>query len=172
MQKISVLFVTQAAVIAAMYVVLTFVSSSLGLASGEIQIRLSEMLCILPAFTPAAIPGLFLGCLLSNLLTGCTVIDIVFGSLATLIAAVLSYQLRNNKYPLLVTVPPVVANMIVVPFILKFSYGVPLPIPVMMATVGIGEVISRVWSLVRFCTLPWINAGFFFIRAVKKKKEC
>jgi len=142
MQKISVLFVTQAAVIAAMYVVLTFVSSSLGLASGEIQIRLSEMLCILPAFTPAAIPGLFLGCLLSNLLTGCTVIDIVFGSLATLIAAVLSYQLRNHKYPLLVTVPPVVANMIVVPFILKFSYGVPLPIPVMMTTVGIGEVIS------------------------------
>jgi len=142
MQKISVLFVTQAAVIAAMYVVLTFVSSSLGLASGEIQIRLSEMLCILPAFTPAAIPGLFLGCLLSNLLTGCTVIDIVFGSLATLIAAVLSYQLRNHKYPLLVTIPPVVANMIVVPFILKFSYGVPLPIPVMMATVGIGEVIS------------------------------
>jgi uncharacterized membrane protein len=144
MRKISVLFVTQAAVIAAMYVVLTFVSSSMGLASGEIQIRLSEMLVILPAFTPAAIPGLFLGCLLSNLLTGCTVIDIVFGSLATLIAAVLSYQLRNHKYPLLVTVPPVVANMIVVPFILKFSYGVPLPIPVMMATVGIGEVISCV----------------------------
>ncbi|MBP8866275.1 MAG: QueT transporter family protein [Acetobacterium sp.] len=142
MRKISVLFVTQAAVIAAMYVVLTFVSSSMGLASGEIQIRLSEMLVILPAFTPAAIPGLFLGCFLSNLLTGCTVIDIVFGSLATLVAAILSYQLRNHKYPLLVTVPPVVANMIVVPFILKFSYGVPLPIPVMMATVGIGEVIS------------------------------
>lgn len=142
MQKISVLFVTQAAVIAAMYVILTFLSSSMGLASGEIQIRLSEMLCILPAFTPAAIPGLFLGCLLSNLLTGCTVIDIVFGSLATLVAAILSYQLRNHKYPLLVTVPPVVTNMIVVPFILKFSYGVPLPIPVMMATVGIGEVIS------------------------------
>ena len=142
MRKISVLFVTQAAVIAAMYVILTFLSSSLGLASGEIQIRLSEMLVILPAFTPAAIPGLFLGCLLSNLLTGCTVIDIVFGSLATLIAAVLSYQLRNHKYPLLITIPPVVVNMIVVPFILKFSYGVPLPIPVMMATVGIGEVIS------------------------------
>ncbi|WP_303869666.1 QueT transporter family protein [Acetobacterium wieringae] len=142
MQKISVLFVTQAAVIAAMYVVLTFVSSAMGLASGEIQIRLSEMLCVLPVFTPAAIPGLFLGCLLSNLLTGCTVIDIVFGSLATLIAAILSYQLRNHKYPLLVTVPPVIVNMIIVPFILKFSYGVPLPIPVMMATVGIGEVIS------------------------------
>jgi len=142
MRKISVLFVTQAAVIAAMCVVLTFVSSSMGLASGEIQIRLSEMLCILPAFTPAAIPGLFLGCLLSNLLTGCTVIDIVFGSLATLIAAVLSYQLRNHKYPLLITIPPVVVNMLVVPFILKYSYGVPLPIPMMMATVGIGQVIS------------------------------
>ncbi|MEL7661767.1 QueT transporter family protein [Acetobacterium wieringae] len=144
MRKISVLFVTQAAVIAAMYVVLTFVSSSLGLASGEIQIRLSEMLVILPAFTPAAIPGLFLGCLLSNLLTGCTVIDIVFGSLATLVAAIISYQLRNNKYPMVVALPPVISNMIVVPFILKFSYGVPLPIPVMMATVGIGEVISCV----------------------------
>ncbi|AFA46901.1 QueT transporter family protein [Acetobacterium woodii] len=144
MQKISVIFITQAAVIAAMYVVLTFLANAMGLASGEIQIRLSEMLCILPAFTPAAIPGLFLGCLLSNLLTGCTVIDIIFGSLATLLAAVLSYQLRNHKYPLLVTFPPVVANMIVVPFILKFSYGVPLPIPVMMATVGIGEVISCV----------------------------
>jgi len=144
MKKIGVLFITQAAVIAAMYVVLTFVSSSLGLASGEIQIRLSEMLCILPAFTPAAIPGLFLGCLLSNLLTGCTVIDIVFGSLATLVAAVISYQLRNHKYPLLVTIPPVIVNMIVVPFILKFSYGVPLPIPVMMGTVGIGEMISCV----------------------------
>lgn len=144
MQKISVVFITQAAVIAAMYVVLTFLANAMGLASGEIQIRLSEMLCILPAFTPAAIPGLFLGCLLSNLLTGCTVIDIIFGSLATLLAAILSYRLRNHKYPLLVTVPPVVANMIVVPFILKFSYGVPLPIPVMMATVGIGEVISCV----------------------------
>ena len=144
MKKIGVLFITQAAVIAAMYVVLTFVSSSLGLASGEIQIRLSEMLCVLPAFTPAAIPGLFLGCLLSNLLTGCTVIDIVFGSLATLVAAVISYQLRNHKYPLLVTIPPVIVNMIVVPFILKFSYGVPLPIPVMMGTVGIGEMISCV----------------------------
>ena len=144
MKKIGVLFITQAAVIAAMYVVLTFVSSSLGLASGEIQIRLSEMLCVLPAFTPAAIPGLFLGCLLSNLLTGCTVIDIVFGSLATLVAAVISYQLRNHKYPLLATIPPVIVNMIVVPFILKFSYGVPLPIPVMMGTVGIGEMISCV----------------------------
>ena len=144
MKKIGVLFITQAAVIAAMYVVLTFVSSSLGLASGEIQIRLSEMLCVLPAFTPAAIPGLFLGCLLSNFLTGCTVIDIVFGSLATLVAAVISYQLRNHKYPLLVTIPPVIVNMIVVPFILKFSYGVPLPIPVMMGTVGIGEMISCV----------------------------
>jgi uncharacterized membrane protein len=144
MKKISVLFVTQAAVIAAMYVVLTFVSSAMGLASGEIQVRLSEALCVLTVFTPAAIPGLFLGCLLSNLLTGCTVIDIVFGSLATLVAAVISYQLRNHKYPLLVTIPPVVVNMIVVPFILKFSYGVPLPIPVMMGTVGIGEVISCV----------------------------
>jgi uncharacterized membrane protein len=142
MKKISVLFITQAAIIAAMYVVLTFLSNSLGLANGEIQIRLSEMLCILPLFTPAAIPGLFIGCFFSNLLIGSTLIDIVFGSLATLIAAFFSYQLRNHKYPFLATVPPAVINMIVVPFILRYSYGVPLPIPIMMATVGIGEVIS------------------------------
>ncbi|MDK2905937.1 MAG: hypothetical protein PWP16_1459 [Eubacteriaceae bacterium] len=142
MKKLNVLFVTQAGIIAALYVILTFLSSMMGLASGEIQLRLSEMLCILPAFTPAAIPGLFLGCFLSNLLTGCTLIDVIFGSLATLLAAIVVYQLRHHRNPLLLTAPPVIANMLVVPFILKYSYGVPLPIPVMMFTVGIGEVIS------------------------------
>ena len=70
MEKKSALFLTQAAMIAALYVVLTYIANLFGLASGVIQIRLSEMLCILPVFTPAAIPGLFIGCLLSNILTG------------------------------------------------------------------------------------------------------
>ena len=88
------LAVSQAAVIAALYVVLTFVSALMGLASGVIQVRLSEALTVLPAFTPAAIPGVFIGCLLSNLLGGATMLDVVFGSLTTLAAALLTRKLR------------------------------------------------------------------------------
>ncbi|MBO5487616.1 MAG: QueT transporter family protein, partial [Eubacterium sp.] len=82
-----VLLLVQAAMIAALYIVLTFIANALGLASQAIQIRFSEALTILPYFTPAAIPGLFVGCLLSNILTGCALPDIIFGSLATLIGA-------------------------------------------------------------------------------------
>lgn len=87
MRSKKVLFITQAAVIAAVYFVLTYFISAFDLASGAIQVRISEALCVLPFFTPAAIPGLFLGCLLSNLLTGCIIWDVVFGSFATLIGA-------------------------------------------------------------------------------------
>ena len=72
MRNKKVLFLTQAAVIAAIYVVLTIFISAFNLASGAIQVRISEALTILPFFTPAAIPGLAIGCLLSNLLTGCS----------------------------------------------------------------------------------------------------
>lgn len=134
-----VLFMAQAAMIAAIYVVLTMLGASL--AFGEVQIRFSEALTILPAFTPAAIPGLFLGCLISNILGGCIVPDIIFGSIATLIGAVFTWMLRNNsKY--LAPVPPIVANMLIVPFVLKYGYMAPFPIPFLMLTVGIGEVIS------------------------------
>ena len=74
---------SQAAMIAALYVVLTFLASALGLASGSIQVRFSEALTILPFFTPAAVPGLAVGCLLSNVITGCALPDIIFGTLAT-----------------------------------------------------------------------------------------
>lgn len=117
MEKKSALFLTQAAMIAALYVVLTYIANLFGLASGVIQIRLSEMLCILPVFTPAAIPGLFIGCLLSNILTGCVIWDILFGSLATLAGAIGTYLLRNHKF--VFTLPPVAANMIVVPLVLS-----------------------------------------------------
>ena len=134
-----VLFMAQAAMIAAIYVVLTMVGASF--AFGEVQVRFSEALTILPVFTPAAIPGVFLGCLISNILGGCILPDIIFGSLATLIGAVFTWMLRNkSKY--LSPLPPILANMIVVPFVLKYGYMVPLPIPFMMLTVGIGEVIS------------------------------
>ena len=133
------LFLAQAAMIAAIYVVLTVLGASL--AFGEVQIRFSEALTILPAFTPAGSPGVFLGCLISNILGGAILPDIIFGSLATLIGAVFTWLLRNqSRY--LAPLPPIAANAVVVPFILKFGYQVPLPIPFMMLTVGIGEVIS------------------------------
>ena len=107
---------------------------------GEVQVRVAEALVILPYFTPAAIPGLFIGCLLSNLIGGSILMDVVFGSLATLLGAVGSYYLRKNK--VLVLLPPIIANTLIVPFVLYYGYGVPLPIPFMMLTVGIGEVIA------------------------------
>lgn len=131
-------FICQAAVIAALYVVLTFVFSAF--ASGVVQVRISEALTILPYFTPAAIPGLVIGCFLSNWLTGCIIWDILFGSLSTLLGALGSYALRNHKW--LVPIPPVAANTIIVPFILRYAYNMPDALPFMMATVGAGEIIS------------------------------
>lgn len=93
----------------------------------EIQVRISEALTILPFFTPAAIPGLFVGCILANLLGGAIPLDIAFGSIATLIGAVFTYKLRNsNKW--LAPVPPIVANAVLVPFVLRYGYSVNLPI--------------------------------------------
>ena len=134
------LTLVQAAMIAALYVVLTFAANALGLANYVVQIRFSEALTILPYFTPAAIPGLFVGCMLSNILTGCMPLDIVFGSLATLIGAFGTYALRKNKW--LAPLPPIVANTIVVPFVLAYVYQFEGSIPYFMVTVGIGEVIS------------------------------
>lgn len=140
MRNKKVLFVAQAALIAAIYVVLTYFISAFQLASGAIQIRISEALTILPFFTPAAIPGLAIGCFLSNLLTGCLPMDVLFGSLATLIGAIGSYLVR--KYKWLVPLPPVIANVVIVPYVLAYVYGAEGSIPFFMVTVGIGEVIS------------------------------
>lgn len=130
---------TQAAMIAAIYVVLTYVFAPFSF--GEVQVRIAESLTILPLFTPAAIPGLFIGCLIGNILGGAILPDIIFGSLATLLGAVFTYRLRNkNKF--LAPLPPIAANTVIVPFVLRFGYGVALPIPLMMLTVGIGELAS------------------------------
>lgn len=139
MKQKNVLFMTQAAMIAAIYVVLTFLANALGLASGAVQIRFSEALTILPFFTPAAIPGLFVGCLLSNTLTGCVPLDVVFGSIATLLGAIGTYHLRQYKW--LAAIPPIVANTIIVPFVLKFAYGIE-PLWFSFVTVFAGELIS------------------------------
>lgn len=135
------LFIVQGGIIAALYVVLTYVCNAFGLANGVIQVRFSEALTILPFFTPAAIPGLFVGCLLSNILTGCAVLDIIFGSLATLIGALATWKLRNvSKW--LAPVPPIAANVIVVPLVLMYAYGIEDAWWYLVLTVGAGEVIS------------------------------
>lgn len=132
--------ITFGGVIAALYVVLTVVANAFGLASGAIQVRISEALTILPVFTIAAIPGLTVGCVLANLITGCAPWDVVFGSLATLIGAVGTRMLR--KKPLLAWIHPVIANMAIVPVVLQKVYGVPDAWWYLALTVGAGEVIS------------------------------
>ena len=136
-----ILYISQAAMIAAVYVVFTYLINAINLASGAIQVRISEALTILPFFTPAAIPGLFVGCILANTLTGCALWDIIFGSLATLIGALGTYLLRKRS-AFLLPIPPILANTIIVPFVLRYVYQVPGGIPFLMLTVGIGEVIS------------------------------
>ena len=128
----------QGAAIAALYVVLTLLFAPISF--GEMQVRVAEALTILPLFTPAAVPGLFLGCLLANILGGAIVYDVIFGSLATLIGAVLGYLLRKNRW--LVPLPTVLANALIVPFVLRYGYGVDLPVPLMMVYVAVGEIIS------------------------------
>lgn len=136
-----VLFIVHAAVIAALYVVLTLVANALGLANYAIQVRFSEALTILPFFTPAAIPGLTIGCILSNLLTGCLPLDVIFGSLATLLGALGTYFLRKST-KWLAPVCPIIANTLIVPFVLAYVYRFEGSIPYFMLTVGLGEVIS------------------------------
>jgi len=126
--------------IAAIYVVLTVLAAQFNLASGAIQVRFSEALTILPVFTVAAVPGLTIGCLLANLLTGCAAWDVVFGSVATLIGAVGTRLLKNK--PLLAWIPPVLSNMAIIPIILIKVYAVPDAWWFLVLTVGAGEVLS------------------------------
>ena len=130
--------ITRAAIIAALYILLSLAVQPI--ASGLVQCRISEALTILPVFTGAAVPGLFIGCLLSNILSGGVIWDVVFGSLATLLGAVGTRLLRKNRW--LACLPPILANTVIVPFVLVYAYGVPEGIPYLMLTVGMGEVIS------------------------------
>lgn len=127
--------------IAALYAVLCILLAPISYAA--IQVRIAEALTILPAFTPAAIPGLTVGCLLANILGGCPIMDIIFGTLATLIGAVGTYLLRSRKT--LIWMPPVVSNTIIVSI---FSIYIPFmgesddSLWYIMLTVCIGELIS------------------------------
>ncbi len=133
-------FLAQSASIAAIYITLTLASSLMGLSSGAIQLRLAEALCVLPIFTPAAIPGLFVGCILANTMTGSIFIDILFGSLATLIGAVFTRRLR--RFRVISLLPPILANTLILPFVLKLAYNFEGSILFFMATIGCGELLS------------------------------
>ena len=134
--------VALAGIVAALYVVLTLLISLIpGFATSAIQVRVSEALCILTFFTPWAIPGLTIGCFLSNLLLGCVWQDILFGTVATLLGAVGGWLLRKISV-WLVPLPTVLANAIIVPFVLKYAYGAEGAIPFFMLTVGVGELIA------------------------------
>ena len=155
-------FITSAAIIAALYVVLTLLISLIpGFANMAIQVRVSEALTILPLFTPAAIPGLFLGCFISNILVGSVPLDIICGSLTTLLASVITYfigrifckvihkaEMKRNKTVLGITgtvlgsLPPIIGNMFVVPMVLIYGYELDGLYWGFVLTVGIGELIS------------------------------
>lgn len=137
MRNQKVLFTVQAAMIAAIYVVLVTIFNYWSF--GPVQFRIAEALTILPYFTPAAIPGLFIGCLLSNILGGAIIADVFFGSVATLIGALGTYALRKHKF--LTPLPPIIANTLIVPFVLKYGYGTSEAIPYMFVTVGLSEII-------------------------------
>ena len=158
-------YLTRGALIAALYVVMTMIASMMGLSSGVIQFRISEALCILPIFMPEAIPGLFIGCMISNILAGGVFWDVVFGSLATLIGAYGAYLLRRlpEKFMWVATIPTILANMIIVPPVLTIAYGVPDSFIYLAFTVGLGEVVcaglggSGLYYLLKRNNLQWLK---------------
>ncbi len=123
------------AVIAAVYTALTLLL--MPLSYGVMQIRVAEALTVLPALTPAAVPGLFVGCLVANMLGPNGVIDMILGSAATLLAAIGSYKLRSK--PLLVPLPPVLANGLIVGAMLYYVYSVPVSLWACILWVALGE---------------------------------
>ena len=137
------LYLTRGAVIAAMYVALTYLSSLVGLSSGAIQFRVSEALCILPVFFPEAILGLTIGCIISNLLTGAVIWDVIFGSLATLLGAIFARLMRKlpKRLIFLATLPTVIANAVIVPFVLIYAYGAEGAYFLFLLSVAIGELV-------------------------------
>ncbi len=135
-KKFSAFKLAQGGLIAALYVVLTIIFAPISF--GEVQLRVAEALTILPLFTSAAVPGLFVGCIIANMLGGAVIWDIIFGSIATLLGAIGSYLLRNNRW--LVPLPPILANSAIVPFVLRYAYGIDLPIPLLILYIFIGEI--------------------------------
>ncbi len=144
MKKTKSAYITHASVVAAMYVVFTYISFMTGLSGNSfIQLRLSEMLCVLPAVASCAVPGLFVGCFAANLLTGANAFDVVFGSLATLIGAVGALIVsKKTDNPVLISIPTVISNTLIVPLLLKYAYGIDTGLLLMIFGVFAGEFVS------------------------------
>ena len=174
-QRQHVRLTAYAAIIASLYVLFTYISALAGLASGVIQLRLSEALTILPALLTytedkvghkASIIGLTLGCAIANLLTGSAPWDVLFGSLATLLGALGTYALRRHPY--LIWIPPVLANVLIVPYILTYVYGAPDSHLFLCFTVGIGEILS---AGVLGMALDTLLMGRFFQKETPKETK-
>ncbi|WP_322176117.1 QueT transporter family protein [Acutalibacter caecimuris] len=146
-------FLVLSGVIAALYAALTYAAAALNLAYGPVQFRFSEALTVLPAFTPAAVPGLAVGCFLSNLASPLGVVDWVFGTGATLLAALGTWAVSRVCYkgvPVLAPVPPVIANALIVGLEVSclsesgaFSWGAfsPAAFAAGALSVGLGELV-------------------------------
>ncbi len=153
-----ILFVCQGAVIAAIYAVLTLLAHLFGFDAGVVQLRISEALCVLPAFTAAAIPGLYVGCFLSALLTGAVWLDVLIGPIATLIGAFGAYLLRSKgKY--LVPLPTLLSNALLIPPVLAYGYGINVALPLLYLGIGVSECISA------------YVLGIFFYGALDRRKN-
>lgn len=160
------LYVARGAIIAALYVVLTMLASAVGLSSGVIQFRISEALCIMAVFLPEAVPGLFIGCLISNLMVpGAVIWDIIFGSVATLLGAVGARLMRKlpEKLRWLSTLPTILSNMLIVPLVLIYAYGATDSYGFLLLTVGIGEIVcagfggTGLYYLLKKTKIPWLK---------------
>lgn len=135
-------FIIQTLVIAVLYFVLTYIANEFQLANGlNFQLRISEALTVLPYYTPAAIPGLFIGCLSANHAMNLPMSDIIYGSVATLVSAIVSFAVRKNKF--IVPIPPIVINAFAVPAIYAFMLGFDEP-PFWRSVimVGLGEAVT------------------------------
>ena len=132
---------SHAGIIAALYAALTILLAPISY--GVIQCRVSEALSVLPVFTGAAVPGLFLGCLIANLLVGAPIYDVLFGSLATLLAAACTRYLAAKHAPrALLPLPSVLFNAVIIGWLLVTVYGVNVPLPLSMLYVGIGQAVA------------------------------
>lgn len=151
--------ITKTAAIAAVYVLLSFLAQALSLSSGVVQIRISEAMCVLPCFLAEAVGGLTLGCFLFNLMSGATLADVIFGTLATFLGAYFTRMLKSHRY--LSLMPPIISNTLIIPFVLKYSYGFSGSVLYFMASVGLGEIISvGVLGSLLYSALSKLNIKF------------
>lgn len=141
MKKSNINELTFGALIASIYIVLTVISNFSGLANSFIQLRLSECLNVFASFGMYNVIGLSIGCLISNILIGANIFDIVFGTLATLIGAIGTYYI-SKRWKKLISFPPIISNMLIIPLVLRYAYALPNTYLYFVVTIGIGEIIT------------------------------